>query len=56
MASVETLLQAVKVAESRDKTLRRPMASRCRPSHMTRPAIQASISQPLSKRSPTPVW
>jgi hypothetical protein len=31
--------------------LRRPMATLCRPSHMTRPAILASISQRLSKRS-----
>ena len=35
---------------------RRPMASRCRPWRMTRPGIQASISQRSSKRSPTRVW
>ena len=42
--------------ESRDKMLRRRMATHCRAPHMTRPAILASISQRLNKRSPTRAW
>jgi hypothetical protein len=44
------------VAESRDKTSRRPMATLRPPSRLTPPAIQVSISQRSSKRSPTRVW
>jgi hypothetical protein len=40
-----------RVAESRDKMSRRPMASRCRPLRMTRPAIRVFISRRLSERA-----
>src|SRR5438874_8210947 len=53
---LKTLLQAVQVAESRDKMCRRQMATRCRPSHMTRPAILASISRKSGFSASTLAW